>query len=198
LHPLGKKVGPAVVCVHGGAVTIGNGVAQDDNGRRNTSGDIHPGDEIPVFYLLGVRQVGSGYLVAMHHVGRGSRARVARLLSRFLVDVKSDCQIRKCRHGIGDRIGNIVGARRYRDIQLAGEGQSLIATGNDLVGSGGNRTRNMHGREAQGRDAESIREMHPQFRAAHRQMNNLTQRRIVQVRWRKRIGGFGELLGCGP
>ena len=80
LQPSRQNIGPTIVTVGGSAVSIRNGVPQGDEGSAAGAGrHIHTSKLIPVIHFFSVGQVGSRHLIAMHQVGSGARAGMARL-----------------------------------------------------------------------------------------------------------------------
>ena len=84
----GENVGPAIVAVGGGAMAVGDGVAEGDDGSCGGRGlHIDFGDLVPVIDVFGIGERGSADEVAVRVEGGCTRARVSGLASRRRLQV---------------------------------------------------------------------------------------------------------------
>jgi hypothetical protein len=134
--PPGEDVGPAVVAVGGSSVTVGDGVAEGNDGGgvlggRCGSGDVDSGDLVPVIHLLRAGKVCRRDLIAVDIVRRGAGAGMAGLAGRRGVQMEGDGEIGERGDGIVDGVGDVLGACRDDDVAAAGEGERLVGRGVD-------------------------------------------------------------------
>ena len=199
LEASGEDVGPAVVSVGGGAVAVGDGVTEgDDGGGAGGGEDVDRGDEVPVIDVMGISKFGRGGGIAVDIPGRGTGAGMARLLFGRDVQVESYGDVGERGDGVVDGIGDIFGAWRNGDIGSAGEGERAIGGGVDRRGGGRERPGDVDGGEVEGRDAESVREVDAEGRAAGGEVEDFADSRVTEGLGREGVLGLGDLLGGAP
>ncbi len=193
-----QRVGPAVVAVGGGAVAVGDGIAQHrDGGDVRGRQHVDALDLIPVLDALRVRQLGSGDEIARGVEAGGARAGMAGLLRRRRVVMQADGEVAERRgierHGIGD----VVGAGRDRDVAAAGEGQSAVGSGVDAA-EDQRGPRDVRRQDVQRLDPEDVGDVDPERLAAEGEMHGLAQRRALQRLGRQDVARLGDLLRRCP
>ena len=96
-----EHIGPAVIAVGGGSMTIGDGVSERNDGscvRWREHIDFR--HLVPMIHVLRLGERGRGYLVTVDVIGRGARAGMACLLCRWCLQMKRHSEIGERGHGI--------------------------------------------------------------------------------------------------
>ena len=127
VQPARQCVRPAIVAVRGCAVSICNGIAEDDHSEPAARSHIDAGELIPMINFPGTGKVRRCDKIPMSHVGCRARAWMPRLLFRRIAEVNADGEIGAGRYGVVQRIGNIFRAGRHQDIASTRKTQRPVA-----------------------------------------------------------------------
>ena len=128
LQSLRQNVGPAIIPVGSSAVSVRNGISQDDNGCASGAGrHVHARKLIPVIHFLSIGQVGSRHQIPMRQIGCGSGAGMTCLGCGRFVKVNTDREVTESRYGILDWVGEVLGSCRYGYVRSSVKAQSLVA-----------------------------------------------------------------------
>src|SRR5580658_5786363 len=184
LEPLCQSVGPPVIAVGRGAVSIGNRIPKDDDcpgiGRSRY---VNSGDEVPVFNGLRAEELGHRNQVSMCDVGSRSRTWMAGLFVRSRADVQRDGYIGERIYRKRDRIRKVVGVRWNRNAWQAREREGFVAVRHNLFGTRRDWSRDVRSHHEQRRSAKSIRKPQADSSTAEGQMHDLAQGSISEVFW---------------
>jgi hypothetical protein len=98
-----------------------------------------------------------------------------------LIVLNGDGQIAERRHGIVEGVGEELSARGNVDILVAVEGERLVCGGIDGRGRGGSRDGDVNGGEVEWFGSEGVGDVNADGGAADRQVNDLTECRVLEV-----------------
>jgi len=135
LEALGEQVRPAIVTVGGGAMSVGDGISEYDDGGGLRSGDnVDGGDEVPMFDFFRRGEFGRCNKIPMSEEGSSAGTGMTGLTGRRGVEIDGDGQIGKSRNGDRNSIGEVFGPGGNDYVGAARESESFVGGWHDGTG----------------------------------------------------------------